>query len=71
MEFDLYHATERSKALKIIEKQNFIVKDDVDNNLYLGTGAYFYFNKMEAVDWNSRNVKKIMEKVNYFQVILN
>ena len=58
MEFDLYHATERSKALKIIEKQNFIVKDDVDNNLYLGTGAYFYFNKMKAVDWNSRNVKK-------------
>ena len=69
-QFDLYHATERKKVLEIIQKQNFIVKEDVENKLFLGTGAYFYFNKMDAVDWNSRSIKKKNEKSKLFPSLI-
>lgn len=56
--YKLYHATERENVLKIVEEQKFIVIEDINNERFLGTGAYFYLNKIDAVDWNGRAVTK-------------
>lgn len=54
----LYHGTLRANALQIIKEQNFIIKDDIENKLFLGTGAYFYLNKEDALEWNNRTIIK-------------
>lgn len=55
---ELYHGTLRENAVQIIKKQYFLVKEDFNNELFLGTGAYFYFDKINAIEWNSRNISK-------------
>ena len=54
--YELYHGTKRENVLKIIDSQKFIVNEDEENKLFLGKGAYFYLDKMNAVDWNCRDV---------------
>lgn len=54
----LYHGTLRANALQIIKEQNFIIKDDIENKLFLGTGSYFYLNKEDALEWNNRTIIK-------------
>ena len=54
---ELYYGTLRENAVQIIKKQYFLVKEDFNNELFLGTGAYFYFDKINAIE---RNTLKFM-----------
>ena len=58
MEEVLYHGTERKKALNIIKTQTFQVIEDADNQRLLGTGAYFYFEKLDAYEWNVKEYRE-------------
>lgn len=59
----LYHATNIKAGNDIIEKQSFDIKEDKDNTELLGEGAYYYNNRQDALEWNS---KKIYDNIKMF-----
>lgn len=54
MEEHLYHGTSMENALNIVKTQYFEITSDNENKKYLGTGAYFYFNFLDAIEWNNK-----------------
>jgi len=52
-----YHGTER-KNIELICANNFIVNQDLNNKLYLGSGVYFFIELSDALDWNIKEYKK-------------
>ena len=61
----LYHATNIKSGTDIVEKQKFDIKEDENNIERLGKGAYYYNNRQDALEWNSKriydNTKKFPE----------
>ena len=52
-----YHGTTKQKAQSICESQ-FIINEDIENELYLGKGVYFYYNFTHAIEWILKMYRK-------------
>lgn len=60
-----YHGTTKENASKIYNSQTFIPNEDEKNELFLGRGVYFYFEKNNAVFWNIKKMKEEHKKIDY------
>ena len=60
-----YHGTTKENASKIYNSQTFIPNEDEKNELSLGRGVYFYFEKNNAVFWNIKKMKEEHKKIDY------
>lgn len=54
----LYHATDMESGNDIVKKQCFDIKEDKYNEELLGEGAYYYNNRQDALEWNSRTIHR-------------
>lgn len=57
-----YHGTKIENALNIVKSQIFEFNPDDNNKLLLGAGVYFYYNRLDAIEWN---IKDYRDKNNY------
>lgn len=57
-----YHGTKLENALNIVKNQTFIFNPDDNNELFLGAGVYFYYDRLDAIEWN---IKDYRDKNNY------
>lgn len=57
-----YHGTKIENALNIVKSQIFEFNPDDNNELLLGAGVYFYYNRLDAIEWNIKNYR---DKNNY------
>lgn len=56
--YKLYHATNIKSANNIINTNKFDVPKDIENRELLGEGAYYYQDRQDAIEWNSRTINK-------------
>lgn len=56
--YKLYHATDIKSANNIINTNKFNVPEDTENRELLGEGAYYYQDRQDAIEWNSRTINK-------------
>ena len=61
--YKLYHATNIKNAKNIINTNKFNVPKDIENKELLGEGAYYYWDRQDAIEWNSRTINKISSKL--------
>lgn len=61
--YKLYHATNIKNAKNIINTNKFNVPKDIENKELLGEGAYYYRDRQDAIEWNSRTINKISSKL--------
>ena len=60
-----FHGTKKKFANNIFNSQKFIINKDEKNELFLGNGIYFYYNKEDAIFWNIRTMQKSREKISF------
>lgn len=56
--YKLYHATNMKSANNIINTNKFDVPKDIKNRELLGEGVYYYQDRQDAIEWNSRTINK-------------
>lgn len=61
--YKLYHATDIKSASNIIKTNKFDILKDEYNKELLGEGAYYYEDRQDAIEWNSRTINKISNKL--------
>lgn len=52
-----YHGTSASSAQNIIKTQIFEYNPDDNNKLFLGAGVYFYYDRLDAIEWNIKDYR--------------
>lgn len=57
-----FHGTKKENV-KLICENNFKINNDIKNNLFLGAGIYFFFIYDDAIDWNVKELKRILQRV--------
>jgi len=64
-----YHGTKK-KLAKSICQNNFVINKDLDNKLYLGAGIYFFHICEDAIDWNIKNFKSVLNRLPNFKELI-
>ncbi len=65
-----YHGTKK-ELVKSICENNFIVNEDKDNNLFLGSGIYFFYLCDDAIDWNIKKFIKIFSYLPKWELLIS
>lgn len=74
-EIVVYHGTTKENAKNIKQMNRFVIKEDINNKAYLGTGIYFFEDYKHAIFWNMRNYKRVnylrKNNITYLEYINN
>lgn len=70
VEIEGYHGTDKEN-IESICSNNFEIKKDLKNKLFLGFGAYFFFEYEDAVDWNVKELRDDLNRVPKYDELQN
>ena len=70
VEIEGYHGTDKQN-IESICSNNFEIKKDLKNKLFLGFGAYFFFEYEDAVDWNVKELRDDLNRVPKYNELQN
>ncbi len=70
VEIEGYHGTDKEN-IESICSNNFEIKKDLKNKLFLGFGAYFFFEYEDAVDWNVKELRDDLNRVPKYNELQN